>query len=230
MCKVVYDRYNLLTRVYLNYSNFHYKDMKYLDYQESCVIQENSQSKEHTSIMAYSKDNKFTIMHYAYDINTKESMKLDELVRIEFRDGDTYYDIDVKNKTYTKENYELGNALMIRKINEMEYKLDYKLNLSSGWGRLFFACNYFYSIYIREINGWKDIIIEPRYLVNYKDRIQVRASYLCNSDPCLHYMMDTYKDNQHITEQHEWSPEEEEYAKDWQVELPDLTEYTLIEK
>ncbi len=230
LCKVVYDRYNLLTRVYLNFSNFHYDDMKYLDYYSNYVSTENSKTKEHTRKQAYSKDNKFVIMYYSYDVNTKEKFKLDELVRIEFRDDNTYYDIDVINKTYTKENYELENALVTRNISEMEYKLDYKLNLSNGWSRLFLASNYFYKIYLREINKEQDIIIEPRYMKNYKDMIQVNASYLCDSEPSLHYMLDTYKDDEHISESYEWSPANEEYAETWNVELPDLTEYTLIEK
>lgn len=231
VCKVVYNRYNLLTRVYLNFSNFHYNDMKYFDYTSYYNVIENSKTKESISIEAYKKDDKMKIMYFKENLGSMEKLKLPELVKIEFWDGDTYYDIDVINKTYAHERYLVDKDFNYSStVSEMEYKLDYKLNLSSGWSRLFFACNYFYDIYLREINKEQDIIIEPRYIQNYKDMIQVNASYLCNSEPSLNFMLDTYKDNQHISETCEWRPVEEKYATDWQVELPDLTEYTLIEK
>ena len=101
---------------------------------------------------------------------SKEDRTNEELVRIEYRDNDTYYDINITDKTYTKAKCELGKELICSPtILKMEQKLDYKLKLSSGWGRLFLASNYFYKIYVREINKEQNIIVEPRYMDRYND-------------------------------------------------------------
>ena len=67
---------------------------------------ERMENKSYTCVNTYCKNNILKIEHKVADINPNLKRNDINVVRIEYIDGNNYYDIDMINKTYTKEPFD----------------------------------------------------------------------------------------------------------------------------
>ena len=170
----------------------------------------------------YSKDYNFKKDYYYLKIEP-------DIVRTEYIDGDDYYDIDTRNKTYKKGEYEYEDYYFMAG-NELDIALLDELSLDSIKNRILLALDFSYDIYIATTaNEHKDYVISKNGNIEKDINAITVSTSVSEKIPDIMVNVRENKDKSRanfIDYSYIWTVRE---ISDEEIKMPDLTGFTLFE-
>lgn len=230
----VIKRYKIVDAIYNRMvSNYIYgvedKRKQEFYYVKSVINSENFRTKQWTREECYSKDYNFIKKYYNLEIEPHLNGGNPEVVRIEYIDGDDYYDIDMVNKTYKKGEYEpenyydmAGNELDIAILEELSYnsiksKLQIALDFSYNLNIIKDNNNCEYYALIRNGNIEKGINLIRIYSAVSEENPDITVSVQESQNESI---------ADYISYDYIWNARK---VSEESIQMPDLTGFTLIE-
>lgn len=230
---------NIAQRLVYTYNSKENKVNEYM-FSKNYIVLENSLSKKWSIEEVYCKGNIFKKEYYdTISVNNNLNNNGTELIRIEYRDENYYYDIDVINKTYRRGAYEkTSDEFYYFSSIELDVKITSKYNLDKSnfeglKNKLSIALNFDNEIMF-DI-GKKDNTYTIRNNWNNgegKDMlsISVTDSKENASNPSItvtEFIYDKNNKTNFESTSYYWSAEK---ITDEQIAFPDLSGYTIIEE
>lgn len=230
----VVKRYKILDSIYdsmVSHSVFGLQDKRKQEFYfvKSVTEFEKNRTKNWKREDCYSKDYNFIKKYYDLEIEPHLNGGNPEVVRIEYIDGDDYYDIDVKNKTYRKGEYEpenyydmAGSELDIAILNELSY--------GTIKSKILIALDFSYKINITKDNNNCEYYTLVRNGDIEKGRNLIRISAAVSEEnPDITVSIRENKNGSiadWVSYDYIW---EEKEVSDDSIKMPDLTGFILVD-
>lgn len=214
------------------------------EYSKSIIEFERMENKSYILEQTFCKENIMKTEHNSAAINPHLQSNDIVTTRIEYIDGSNYYDIDMINKTYTKEKFDVDKNYYYhqRTSKELNYLLFDEYNfdtfgIASVLNKLKISVDF-----QKNINKkYNETVYNKKYL-NYsiddgyeynngKDNINLTTTYHLDEEAfSISLIRYKYKDDSKVNltvESYMWYQGK---VEDGEVAMPDLTGFTLIEK
>lgn len=209
-------------------------DVKQYGYKVSEIGFENGMNKKWDFSEAQRYEDKLIIEHYTTNFTMDKTQYEPDKIRVEFYDGEDYYDIDLINKTYTKAKnaykdeifYNVTTFKLDAEIGKFFINQEFRIFNLFGWRFVFDFSN---SIkIIKQENGG------IAYDVRLKDTIDGVNNFSLLRDStgrCTNILVTTDNGSRSVMDykstMYDWYTDDLDSSK---VKLPDLTGFTLIEE